>query len=377
VVVTGLTELNWRQVAAWRVHRHHLAERAPRRALLDVVADICGLHAQVMSSAELALWARVEGLRRNDVEAALWKRRSLVKTWAMRGTLHLLPAIEYPTWQAAWSTYKHFLRPSWHRAFGVTAKELDRLIAAIAKALENRCLTREELADEVARLTRNAALGAKLRESWGAVLKPASFRGQLCFGPNSGRNVTFTRPDTWLKVTGKKDPDAAFMQIARRFLAVNGPASREDFARWWGMSPAAAKKRIVSLGDDVTEIDVEGSRMWILAEDFAAAARAKLSRHVRLLPAFDQYVVAATLHADDLLVGASKELVYRAQGWLSPVVLVDGRMAGVWRHERTAGSVAVTIEPFRTQPAWVRRAVEEEALNLAAYLGRDLTIVWQ
>jgi hypothetical protein len=377
LVLTGRAELSWREVIAWRVHRHHLAERAPRRAMLDVISDVCGLHAQMMSSAELALWARVESLHRKDVETALWERRSLVKTWAMRGTLHVLPATEYPTWQAAWSTYRHFLLPSCHRACGVTAEELDRLNAAIAKALEARCLTREGLADEVARLTRNAALGAKLRESWGALLKPASFRGQLCFGPNEGRNVTFTRPDTWLGVTGHEDPDTAFARIARRYLAVNGPATREDFARWWGMSPAAAKKRIVSLGDDVTEIGVEGSMMWMLTKDAAEAREASLSRHVRLLPAFDQFVVAATLHADDLLGGASKELVYRAQGWLSPVLLVRGRMAGVWRHELTPKSIDVTIEPFRKQPTWVLRAVEEEAQKLATYFGRDLTMGWR
>ena len=93
--------LGWAQVMAWRAARHHLDERVPAKATLDVVAEICGLHAQVMSSAELTLAARVEGLGPDDVRRALWEERSLVKTWAMRGTLHLLPAAELPLWQAA------------------------------------------------------------------------------------------------------------------------------------------------------------------------------------------------------------------------------------------------------------------------------------
>jgi hypothetical protein len=72
-------ELSWRQILAWRLKRHHLTERAPRSEMLDVIARIGGLHAQLMSSAELTLWARVEGLEREAVTEALWEERSLVK----------------------------------------------------------------------------------------------------------------------------------------------------------------------------------------------------------------------------------------------------------------------------------------------------------
>jgi hypothetical protein len=79
-------------VLAWRLRRQYLDYRATRGETLGVVRHICGLHAQVMSSAELTLWARVEDLEPDAIQEALWKERSLVKTWAMRGTLHLLPA---------------------------------------------------------------------------------------------------------------------------------------------------------------------------------------------------------------------------------------------------------------------------------------------
>jgi uncharacterized protein YcaQ len=118
--MTSSTTFSWTQAAAWRAARHHLDARVPRRRLLTAVSELCGLHAQVMSSAELTLWARVEGLGRDALRKALWTDRSLVKLWAMRGTLHLLPAAEYPMWQAALSTYAHYRRASWSRYFGVT-----------------------------------------------------------------------------------------------------------------------------------------------------------------------------------------------------------------------------------------------------------------
>src|SRR6266542_3381588 len=141
----------WELVALFRAHRHRLHRRAPRGAMLRVAAEICGLHAQVLSSAELSLWARVEQLAPAAVQRALWSEGSLVKTWAMRGTLHLLPRAELPLFFGVLSTYTHFLKQGWVKYFGVTREELEVVIAAVAQTLPGRALTREELAAEVAR----------------------------------------------------------------------------------------------------------------------------------------------------------------------------------------------------------------------------------
>ena len=87
-----MLKLTWPRAAAWRAARHHLDRRAPAGSLFAVASRLCGLHAQLISSAELTVWARVEDLDRQAVQRALWEHRTLVKTWAMRGTLHLLPA---------------------------------------------------------------------------------------------------------------------------------------------------------------------------------------------------------------------------------------------------------------------------------------------
>src|SRR5947207_7707060 len=131
-----MLKLTWPQAAAWRIRRQHLDRRAPAGSLLAVASRLCGLHAQVMSSAELTLWARVEDLDRREVQRALWEDRTLVKTWAMRGTLHLLPANELPLWHAALGTSRRYLKAAlWQKYFGITLDELDHLNEAIAAAL--------------------------------------------------------------------------------------------------------------------------------------------------------------------------------------------------------------------------------------------------
>ena len=329
-----------------------------------------------MGSAELTLWARLEALPRDAVERALWEERTLVKTWAMRGTLHLLPAAELGLWLAGLGTYRHYLKPAWIRAFGITEPQLLALIDAVGEALGGDPLTRVELADAVVARLGDEGLREKLHQGFGAYLKPAAFRGRLCFGPGEGQRVRFTRPDVWLeREVERPDGDAALREIARRYLAAHGPATREDLRRWWATTPSAAGKLLRSL-EDAEEVAVEGEAMWMLASDAAVAAGMGAASGMRLLPAFDQYVIAATLQARHFLAGEFRDRIYRPQGWLSPVLLVDGVMAGVWRHERKGRRLIVELEPFGKVSRAVRGAAEAEAERLAAYLGGELELAY-
>ncbi|HSK37480.1 MAG TPA: crosslink repair DNA glycosylase YcaQ family protein, partial [Actinomycetota bacterium] len=288
---------------------------------------------------------------------------------------------EFPLWQAARSTTRLWESGAWQRGFGVTLDELQLLNDAIAQALDGQLLTREELATRVGELTGSEELGDKLRGSWGAMLKPAAALGLACFAPNQGKQVRFTRPDTWLGGWTDHDPEQAMDQVTRRFLAASGSVTREDFARWWGIpSPAKGRKLLERLGDAVAQVELDGAAAYALAADLpglAAAGSGGGSPTVRLLPAFDQYVVTATLHAERLMPGPFKGRVYRPQGWLSPVLLVGGRMEGVWTQEVKGRRVQVTIEPFAGPvPARVRRAAEAEAERLAGVAGGQLELRW-
>ena len=374
-----MLKLAWLQVAAWRSRRHHLDRRMPAGSMLQVASRLCGLHAQVLSSAVLTLWARVEELDRGAVQRALWKRRSLVKTWAMRGTLHLLPASELPLWHAALSTSDRYRKPAIWRRFGLTLGELDRLTEAIATALDGCVMTREELAQKVQELTGSRALAAKLAESsWGTILKPAAFTGNLCFGPSVGQRVRFTRPNSWVGITQQPSAEAATATVARRFLAAYGPATYHDLARWWGAGGIAGARRWLDmLGGDVSPVEVDGEPAWIITADVRKARDFEPIRSVRLLPAFDQYVIGASRHAEHLLPDNLRNRVYRSQGWISPVLLVNGFMRGIWRHEFKGNRLEVILAPFSTVPAGVRRAAEEEAERLATFLDRKLNLVWR
>ncbi len=186
-----MKSLTWQQVNAWRLSQHCLSPRLKRQDYVQAVERTGGIQAQVMSAAELALWARVDRLTPGDVQAALWQDRTLVKTWAMRGTLHLLSADDLPLYVAARSAHDDRNWLKYFTYYGITEPRYEAFMAAVPQVLGSEPMTREQLATSVARHIGAPELGKLLlSSSWGSLWKPSAFRGDLCFGPNQGRNVT-------------------------------------------------------------------------------------------------------------------------------------------------------------------------------------------
>lgn len=162
---------------------------------------LVGVQAQVASSAELAVRLRRTNSEVGEVAAALADGR-LVKTWAMRGTIHLLTPEEGGAPLSLLAAGKSWHRPSWQRYFHMTIAQMEELRFAIRDALDGRVLTREELIAEVTKQPAHAHLGDALRSGWGTLLKPSAWQGDLVFGPNRGTRVTFTRPEIGQQTLG-------------------------------------------------------------------------------------------------------------------------------------------------------------------------------
>ena len=287
----------------------------------------------------------------------------------MRGTLHVLPAAGLGTWIAGLGIWK----PG---AWPLKDPESIRVVPYIDKALRGKILTRMELATAITKLGATAKMVDGLLGSWGGYLKHASFAGYLCFGPNDGQEPRFTHPATWLrKPPTQLDREKAFDLMTTRYLSAYGPATAVDLGpRWWGINQGNAKSRVAALEDRVTKVAIEGNQFWMLTEDVAELAATEPVDVVRLLPAFDQWVVCASRRVSALSNPQYHRRIYRQQGWVSPILLVNGCMAGLWKHEHNGRQVSVTIAPFAKLPRWTGARIAEEAERLAAFLGGDLEL---
>lgn len=370
-------QLSWQQVNTWRLAQHRLAPRLAQPNLVDAATQSAGIQAQVMSAAELAFWARGDGLSPRAVQDALWRRRTLVKTWMMRGALHILSAGDLPLYVAARSLYSTRNWPYFFAYYGVPQKLYEAYLDVAPEILSDQPLTREQLAAAVGERLHSPDLQELVSaKGWGTALKPLAWRGDLCFGPNSGRNVTFVRPSAWLGAWQPLEPYAALQEMARRYLNAYGPATAEDFAAWWSLGLLPARKLFRSLAGELEPVDVEGWQAVALSTTTEAMRSAAAAPAVNLLPLFDAYTLGIGRGAEiePLLARQYQRLIYRPQGWISAVVLVDGYMRGVWMFGRQHAQLLLTVRLFSPAGAAVEQGIAAEAKRLSDFLKAEVVL---
>jgi len=375
-------EVSADQVAAFRLARHHLATPAPKASMARVAGDMCGAQAQIMSAGALSLRARVRGLHLEDVERALWQDRTLAKIWCMRGTVHLVPSEDLAVY-ARGSKGRADRDTHWLETHGFPAKLINRVLDALRPALD-RPRTRKELADIVAK-TLGVSSHRKSGRGWGAAMNApgiqlgevslplgyliflACYRGLACAGPTLGNEATFVRPDVWLPKWRDLTVEEAETELVRAYLRGYGPATVKDFVAWSRVSFAGARATWARLTGDLAPVRIEGETAWILREDLAPLRAARTRRpSVRLLPYFDSFLMGHDKRGH--LIGTKHyKRVYRPAGWISSVVLVDGRVAGLWSYERKGETLRIEAVGFRPLPKAVREGVEAEAADVARF----------
>ncbi len=378
-----MTKLSRDQVNNWRLSRNHLAERALKRDMPFVVSDACGLQAQVLSGAALSLWARVENITIEDVEDALWKHWTLVKTWAMRGTLHLLSSNSLSTYVAALKTRHdlHGEKISYRigpgpedRRYEITKAEQEQITEEVEKALEQHTLTREELAREIVKRTKlRPILQSHLLSGFGSLLQQAAHNGSLIFGPSQGAKVTFTRPDQWLGRQDQPSSEQALRTLLRRFYSTYGPATFEDFAHWWGVSAPEAKPLEQLIAGELEQVEIDHHSSKMLSRDVDQIYSIDEAHCIRLVPSWDTYVMF--YHPREFFVSqAYRTRIFRQIQGNAPVLLVDGIAAGTWEKTKKKAGIQITVRPFKALSPAQKRAVEEEGRLLREFFGTNIQV---
>ncbi len=375
--------MTWDQVAAFRLGRHHLSQRAPRKALPAVAGEMTGAQAQLLSAAQISFWSRVRELQITDVEEAVGKR-TLVKASCMRRTLFLVPSTDLAVFVRG-SARRAEKEIRWTRGKGVPDRVIDAAIEATLGVLEQP-LTRSEIAERVCQL-----LGVRLQAvhggGWGSRRKLAAVpvghltfpvvdllhlvgaRGVVCYGPPHGNEPTFVRADAWIPHWKDVPQEQAEKLLLHRYLRAFGPATAADFALWAGITLTEARETWAREQANLAAVNVEGWTAEVLREDLKELARAEFERPlIRLLPYFDTFLLGHK-EREHLLPMKNRPNVYRAQGWIAPVVLVDGRVTAVWEHARKANHLRVKVMPFDSISRRLVADIHEEAQDLGRFLG--------
>lgn len=370
-----LVRLSPDELRRQRLHAQHLDVKAPVSQLAEVVRSLGGANAQSRQAMMLSLRARIEGLEPADVRMVLEEKR-LVRTWAMRGTLHLVDQRDL-----GWLV--PLLGPSFIKKGARRRLELGLDELKVVRGLEevrailheDGALTRRELIERLN--DRGVDIDPKSQAPYHLLLR-AALEGIVGVGPETdlGEQTFYlvANPDAMRKpISG----DQGQAELARRYLSGYGPASLKDFSSWSGQSLSAAKRGWDQLRENGTirPITVEEQVLWSLCPPGKDSERmAVRGTVVNLLPAFDPYV----LGYDDrryLVPEAYRHEVYHG-GQTVPVVLIDGLAAGVWRYERKGKGLELKIKPFKPFNSVIRKLVAKEAESTGRFLGLSPAVVY-
>jgi hypothetical protein len=355
-------EIRRRRTAAQHLHR------PKRRSAVDLVRHLTGIQAQSLPAARLAFPARTDGLTAERVDRARLRDRSIVHTWAMRGTLFLIAAEDF-----AW-LMPLVVEPRIRHAFlrleqeGVPPDQPATAVRLIRRMLGREGpLTRREIAERLR--------SGGIRTQGQAVvhlLWLASAEGLICRGPERGPHHSFVLVRDWIGEPEPMDRDMALGELAVRFLKAHGPAAPTDLAAWSGVRAGDARRAWAGIDDRLVEVATARGALWSLRRSATEAPPGI----VRLIPWWDEYLLG---WKDRELVAPPHQwrMINRdAGGWLNPTILVDGRAVGMWNPTPRPKALHVEVQPFsRLSPA-VRRGIHREAEHLSDFLGSPVKPVF-
>lgn len=301
----------------------------------DMVRWLGAVQAQDFLAAKWALGLRLPGSTEADIEQSI-ADRSVVRTWAMRGTLHLIAADDVRWMLDLLRPRLHQISDGYLRRHDLSATDLTKSYEVLGRVLAGgNQLTRPEL--KVA-LEQAGIHIYDIRLN--LLLNRAAFDGLICCGVRRGSENTYTLLDEWIPPSLPKNREEALAELTKRYFIGHGPATLQDFVWWSGLTLTEARASINAVQSQLAQESIHGQIYWMDPSGFFMHDTALA---VHLLPAFDEYLVGYKDRSAALGPLDFQQVISSANGIFYPVVLIDGKVVGTWK--RTIKKDTVQIQP--------------------------------
>ncbi|TQL47811.1 winged helix DNA-binding protein [Homoserinimonas aerilata] len=338
----------------------------------DVVRRMLAMQAQDFPASVWAVALRLPGGTAAHVLQALTDG-SIVRSWPMRGTLHLT-APEDLGWIQSLTTERLLRSASTtHAAAGLGPREFAVARDAVLGALTgNRMLTRPEMYE----LFRSVGIAPEEQRGYHLLWHLAQ-TGVICLGPplqgagNQAQRQSFVLASEWIRAPRLLEREEALAELARRYFTGHGPATVRDLAWWAGLTLADARLGVEQVGGELATLTIGGSD-YLLSPELLDAGPAAAASGVFALAGFDEFVLGYQDRSAQLAAEHVQRIVPGKNGMFLSTIVTGGLIAGTWRRTIARSGVAVTAEPFGSLSATVSARFDREARRYARHLGLPL-----
>lgn len=316
-----------------RLTSHRLS--APAATLVDAARHMLATQAQEFWGGRWALAARTRGQPTvRDADAA-FGRGELVRTWTMRGTLHVVASEDLDGILSITGGRQFRMAQTRHRQLGLDDETFARAERAARAALAGGGrLTRTEFARmlDTAGIDPSGQRGIHL-------IQALALRGVVVWGPvvpregGPSREQYLVLADEWIAASATP-PDAA-AELFTRYIASHGPATLRDFAWWSGLPLGESRSAAIAAEDRVTPVDDAPEPAYVAA--VAPPRRSSAAPDVLALPSFEEYYLSYADRTAVCSAARAAAIGPSQNGMVRPVIVAHGHVVGVWSHSRAAG----------------------------------------
>lgn len=346
-------------IGALRLYHQQIAH--PRLDTPEqVVAWLGGMQAQDYPGAKWSIGLRLPQATDADVERAI-AERGVVRTWAMRGTLHFVAAADV-RWMLALTSPKNLAGAARRRQqLELDDATLARCRKLFTKALQGgKQLTRDELYALLERANISTATQRGYHILWDSAL-----HGLICSAATNGKEQSFALLEEWVAPARGKTRDEALAELALRYFTSRGPATLQDFTWWSGLGAGEARAGLEAVRTRLVQETQDGQSYW-MAPDISEP---KAMRGAFALPGFDEFLLGYKDRSAVLAEKHAQLVCPGGNGMFAATIVINGRVVGTWKRTIRRSAIEISATPFATLGRAERTAVVEAAESYAAFMG--------
>jgi hypothetical protein len=318
----------------------------------DAVRRLTAMQAQDHAGALASVALRTRARSRDAVEAA-FRTGQIVKSWPMRGTLHLVAADDLP-WLLALTAPRIVAGQRARRAqLELTDVDLERAGRLATDALRGgRELSRAGLLAT----WEAAGLSTAGQRGYHLIVHLAQI-GTLCFGPIRDGEPQLVLLAEWVPEPRRPEREEALGELALRYFLGHGPASVKDFGRWTKLVAADVRSAVALARPALEAVHVDGVEYLMDPQTPDRLRRYRTpARGVFLLPGFDEYMLGYGDRSAALPVEFADRILPGGNGMFMPTVIADGQVVGTWRRGGRGPARTLELAAFGPLPVEVTEA---------------------